>query len=876
MKHPEQNDAVTNHIKEGFGERDKALNDAVQKFMERNGPSEYTCSLCLSVFKDVNDTAHLKQHINSKHTKILKGLDNSLGESTASTNFSLAVGNDIDEEDQEENMQDSDEDYVPNSSVSSSAKRIAKRLKTQRNINKPQRFEEGMEQAEAGTWQTRQAQWGFKKKSSSIIWNIMIKLAPKETMCQLCSKRFNFDGSTSNMHKHVKKVHPTELALVMSGGTLELPPIDVAPAAVETKREIIATESAQLDQIVDEVLNHEETSAVTSQEKGPYFKKRPTSIIWHFMARIGLNKTMCRLCKRRFNYAKGSTSNMHKHIKCSHAAALAKVLAGEGPLVLPSHTFSSSLKIMKRKAFISNKNMGGIKFLPGGGAQQLDYLVNMAVSSMIPCSMVENEGFAKFVRMLNPKFQVPDKELMGQAIAKLHKKHCDLLQQQLDKAPGISISTEIWTHRERQQYLTVTAHFVSDTWDVQSAVLKTVLLDSSSLFSSSVAARLEQVISEYNIMDKVKCIVIDNTDYLNAAVIALNKPHFYCLALALNTTVQESLKASTDIGYLSTRVRDIANVFLFSDQASEKLKQLQLSEGKAPLQLLQDCEWDWISTYKMFKRYSVLHTHLAPALSTVNGENVPLVVEEIELLTHCVQVLEPFALAAEDMASDGFTTLSKSLPVFEILKQMISNRTEVSQSTAVMEYCPAAAFTRDLNERVEKCMSIIGDRTNFLPWAATLLDPRFKHMVVEDLEMQQWVVTQLQQMMGPSDLTVENEQAVPKPGEDVDANINLLWSAFDETIKRSVLEEPVDELQRYIEERPITRQENPFKWWMEREHLYPKLCNVVKQFLSIPATSIPSGQLFLEAERRNLSLRNFIEDSQLDSFLFLSSCQIVT
>ena len=869
MKHPEQNDTVTSHVKDSFGGRDALLTEAVQKFMERNSPSEYTCSLCLLVFKDVKDKVHLKQHINCKHPRVLNDLVGNVNTAEVATREpSPVVENNTD---QEENMPDSDEDYLPSTRTRFSAKKSRAR----QSVNAVKRLEQGRVEIE----QRRPVQWGFRRKSSSIIWSFMVKVAPKGTMCMLCNKHFNFDGSTSNMHKHVKKVHPEELAVVMGGGSLELPSVSLPLAVInETKKEIITTETSQLDHTLDAVSSHEEVGTASLEENVPFFKKKPTSMIWKFMMRIGMNKTMCRLCKRRFNYFLGSTSNMHKHIKCSHPAELDKVLNGEGPLSYPSHAVPSPVKIRKDKTFFTGPGSAASKFLPSGsGSQQLNCLVNLVVSNLYPSSLVEKESFAKFVHMLNPKFLVPDKEMMEQTITKLYKMQQAMLRKQLDEVSGISLSTEVWTYRERQQYMTVTGHFVSDTWDIQSSILKTVLLDSRSDLSSSIAARLDEILREWNIFDKVKCIVIDNTEHQSAAVARLNKPSLCCMALALNGTVQESLKASNDIGYLATRVRNICNFFVHSYDASEKLKQIQRLQGKTPLMLLHDTEPDWISTYKMFKCYTELHTYLGQAISAESNENMLLVAEELELLGRCVKVIEPFALAAEDLASDNFTTLSKSLPVAEILKQMISSLAQMGQDSQLVGYCSAVSFTRELYERIEKWVSIIGDRNNFLPWAATLLDPRFKHMVVEDPEMQQWVETQLQRLMEPNEGIVENElQAITKTGEDMDANISLLWSSFDETIKKCVREEPVDELQRYVEERPITRQEDPFKWWMEREHLYPKLCKVVKQFLSIPANSVPSSQIFSEAKRRNLSLRNFIEESQLDSFLFLSTCQLIS
>ena len=844
----------------GFKRKNASI---IWQFMVKTNPGETRCQLCGKEFRFEGSTSNMHKHVQREHPGELAQLSgegsvklpsNSTGtrEPNGQRNEFGAFDKEFinpsphgeDSTVEEENVSDSDPDYSPIKQTGS----VKKKSPAKRPLA---RWKCG--NIKQGKVMKRQAQWHLKRKNGSIIWRFMARVHPKGSMCQLCKKCFSFDGSTTNMHKHLKKDHPEELAVVLEGGTITLP--FRSEDMMEAKQEIFPSENGRF---TDEEIGH------VNFHTRYFFGKKPTSLIWRFMERISPDKAVCQLCQKEFNYI-GSTSNMRKHLKFSHSQEYSKGLSKGALSWNPPNALSSSVTA-KSKTCMS-----------GGVTKRLDTMVLMAVGNLYPCSLdlIESEGFLKFMYAINPNFLVPNKKTLEETILKLHRKYADVVQKQIEQAPGISISSEIWTYRDRQKYLTVTGHFVSDVWELQSVVLKTVSLDSSTDLNASIGNKLKQVFEEWNFLEKVKCIVSDNNENFSSAVRLMNKPYLQCIAKSLDLMIQESLKASNDIEYLIQRVRNISGFFLHSIEASKKLEELLISEGKLPVKLVLHPESDWIGTHKMFKIYMELHNTLGLVLNQINKEDILLVAEELELASRCIQVLEPFTLAAEDMIADNYTVLSKSLPLFDILRQMTANLVETDQSPSVTQLDSASGFIKELSGLVEKCLSVIADRNNFLPWAATLLDPRFKHIVMENPEMQRWVESELQRMIEPNKVTAENEsQTVPKTN-DAEANVSLLWSSFDESIKKSALEEPVDELQRYIEERPIKRQECPFKWWMEREHLYPKLCTVVKQFLCIPATAIPAKQIFSEKEKMKKILRNFLEEPYIDSFLFLNSCQKV-
>ena len=629
------------------------------------------------------------------------------------------------------------------------------------------------------------------------------------------------------------------------------------------------TQKVDLDCVNDRVENEEERILNGVENCG--LKRKTASIIWSFMVKQSPIEATCTLCRKSFRIHNGSTSSMIKHLKIFHSSAFEKAERGNrvGATTFRSH--QKNLHTVLPPAKVTKLNSSSLT------TKHNDYLANVIASELFPCSLVESVSFKKYVDSLNPKVVLPNKQTVEENISKLHKSQQNILQKQIDESPDISISIEIWTYRERRQYMTITGHFISKTWEHESVILKTVLLDTrtSTDLGTNIANKLRQILQDWSILDKVTCIVSDNSELLASAVAQLGKPHVQCVAHALNMIMDASLKAFLDFESIVEKVRDIANFFEHSVEAAEKLVNYQTSESKVALKLILDSESDWISTYKMFKCYADLQSTLKAVLVQLYNEDLLLERQELALVNHYIQVLEPFVLAAEDMSSDGYMILSKSLPVFEILQQMVSSYECPDSSQG--ENDPLTALTRDLSGHLSLVLeNNVRNITNLLSFTATLLDPRFKHIVLRDRDVLQRIEQKLQLLMETND-SDENEHQNFEYGSHLttsDIESNSLWSSFDKTVKESVSESPVNELHRYIEERPVTRRENPLLYWKEREPLYPKLCSIVKKFLSIPATSVPPKQVFSGEEKKKMIRRTFLEESNLDSILFLSTSRI--
>lgn len=102
-----------------------------------------------------------------------------------------------------------------------------------------------------------------------------------------------------------------------------------------------------------------------------------------------------------------------------------------------------------------------------------------AISKMIilheyPMAMVEHIGFKEFCASLQPLFKVVSRNTIKSDILKIYKDEKDNMKKLMKKIESrVAITTDMWTaSNQNRGYMTVTAHFIDDSWTLQSRLLR--------------------------------------------------------------------------------------------------------------------------------------------------------------------------------------------------------------------------------------------------------------------------------------------------------------------------------------------------------------------------------------------------------------------
>ncbi len=93
---------------------------------------------------------------------------------------------------------------------------------------------------------------------------------------------------------------------------------------------------------------------------------------------------------------------------------------------------------------------------------------------MRPFSVVENDGFTHLLSVLEPRYQLPSRPHFSQnVLPHLYSEVRAKLVKDMSNAKFIALTTDGWTSRVTQSFMTITAHYITDNWVIKNPVLQT-------------------------------------------------------------------------------------------------------------------------------------------------------------------------------------------------------------------------------------------------------------------------------------------------------------------------------------------------------------------------------------------------------------------
>lgn len=207
-------------------------------------------------------------------------------------------------------------------------------------------------------------------------------------------------------------------------------------------------------------------------------------------------------------------------------------------------------------------------------------MANMVVRHSYSFSMVEDEGFVKFVSNLRPEFK-----LLGR---KTVRKDCDNIVEELkikariliQEAPGnLSYTSDMWTSNQNLGYLVVTCHFIDKDWKLQKLVLAFRVVPSPHT-GIVISETLFECFNEWNVASKILAVTVDNATSNDAALKNLKYMldeqnmlvadgsllHQRCCAHILNLIVSDGLKM---VKHIVSKVRECSK-WIHSSQARQQ------------------------------------------------------------------------------------------------------------------------------------------------------------------------------------------------------------------------------------------------------------------------------------------------------------------
>eukprot|EP00057_Strongylocentrotus_purpuratus_P035422 XP_799080.1 PREDICTED: zinc finger BED domain-containing protein 4-like [Strongylocentrotus purpuratus] len=180
----------------------------------------------------------------------------------------------------------------------------------------------------------------------------------------------------------------------------------------------------------------------------------------------------------------------------------------------------------------------------------------------LPISVVEEPSFRELLHYIEPGYTAPSRKSMTSQLCLLYDTKKANIKAGLANATSVAVTTDCWTSRTQEGYMTLTAHTVYEQWKFHAVVLETspvVAIDEEGNpvpgrhTKVILADQLRRVVDDWGLLGKVSAVIHDNA----ANVKDIGRDAFgaidvgcaaHTLQLALNRGLQSSRHISTMIG----------------------------------------------------------------------------------------------------------------------------------------------------------------------------------------------------------------------------------------------------------------------------------------------------------------------------------------
>nr|XP_017025172.1 E3 SUMO-protein ligase ZBED1-like [Drosophila kikkawai] len=583
----------------------------------------------------------------------------------------------------------------------------------------------------------------------------------------------------------------------------------------------------------------------SDEENGGIKKARVgKSKVWNFFVRSNDGKTAkCISCEKVYRTS-GNTSNLFDHLKRVHPALKVGDLEVSSSSKIDSFVTTCYDTHSRRKA-------------------ELDRVVMRYITTdMRPYSVVEDTGFREMLKAFDPRYKLPSRKtlknvIMEEQYAEKRIKLMDILK----KIDFCGITTDIWTSVANEAFITITCSFVTEDFDLKTAVLSTNKLRCETNHTAeNIKETLQAVFDKWDISAKIVAIVTDNASSMIKACELLQKRNIPCFAHTVNLVVQDCLKLDCLVPLLA-KCKSTVTYFKSSTIAYKKLRDYQ--DGQTKYSLKQEVPTRWNSAYYMIDRILKTHEAIGKVFLNTSKAPQPFTVDELDILLDLTKLLAPFDTATKQVSSNTVVTISICIPIAcGLMHTLDSVKSELksSEGLAACKFLMDNIITR-LSKYEERSITRI----------ATLIDPRFKKQGFRSPfnsgQAEKLLENEMTLLKNLSHDSVLHAVEPPPPLQN-----NQSQSLF-KFVKQNIEELPktkrvdaIVELRQYFNLNHLDENVDPLQYW---KHNDSNMKQLVRKFLCVPATSTESERMFSKAGLIMSKRRASLEAKNLDALLFL-------
>ncbi|KAL4006664.1 vitamin D 25-hydroxylase [Sarotherodon galilaeus] len=584
-----------------------------------------------------------------------------------------------------------------------------------------------------------------------------------------------------------------------------------------------------------------ETATQAAQEEALLPKRGGTSVIWlHF----GFNSTdteqktpICKLCYKTIPAPDGNTTNLFYHLQKAHEKEYSRIQK-----IRAKPSCGTTGAIWEKKNYSQPKiQQSFAQGTPYEKTSQRHKQITEAISryickGMAPVYVVEKDSFRDLVKVLDPRYVMPGRKhfskvelprLYDACRAKVEKDVCSVMH--------YALTTDLWTSRDTQPYMSVTIHFINKDWTLCARCLQTAYFPE------------------------------DHTGGMLAQENALK-------ALTPVSTKQAVERA---VGVC----KKVVSAFSKSWKKKRELAKAQAVLGLPPHQLIHESPTRWGSRQMMIDRFLEQEKALSQVLlADKKTRHLVPSWQDVALLESLNKALGPLFEFTDALSGESYVSVSFLKPVLHLFNNEI-----LSQKDGDTELTKAVkdGILKYLNEKYDD------HATNNLLDMATLVDPRFKTAYIKEERVEfikMRAAAELVDMVGAtapesaqtaaassSPPAAEDDPELPRPTKKKKSLGSYFKKAGQSTTHSHPSRASVElELSMYLQTPGPDSETDPLERWKQHETNFPLVARLARKYLCIPATSSSSERAFSASGNIITCKRSCLKPNTVDQLVFLA------
>ncbi|KAJ4947029.1 hypothetical protein JOQ06_009071 [Pogonophryne albipinna] len=235
---------------------------------------------------------------------------------------------------------------------------------------------------------------------------------------------------------------------------------------------------------------------------------------------------------------------------------------------------------------------------------------------MVPIYTVTKEGFKKIIHSLDKRYVIPSRTYFSQvAIPDLNKKCRAKVETELSKVEYYAVTTDLWSSRTTEPYISLTVHFIDEDFTLKSRCLQTAFFPENHT-SENIAAGLREAVAAWGLDETCQvCITTDNAANMVKAASLNEWTRLQCFGHRLHLAVENAVKKDGRINRTAGVCKKLVGHFSHSWKARSALEKAQKELNLPSHSLITECQTRWGSRQMMISRILEQQKALSQVLS---------------------------------------------------------------------------------------------------------------------------------------------------------------------------------------------------------------------------------------------------------------------